>query len=204
MFAVKLWRFEWRAFPKQCIRQHLAIMQNELDVIRDITTRFSGAGLKYMLTGSVAMNYYVLPRMTRDIDVVVALEPKDTDKVVALFENDYYIDRNAVARAITNESLFNAIHNESVIKVDCIIRKSTEYRQLEFERRREVQIQDVKVWIVSKEDLILSKLFWAKDSHSEFQLRDVKNLLASGYDAEYLDRWTHDLGLDDLLKECLS
>jgi hypothetical protein len=178
-------------------------MQNELDVIRDITTRFSGAGLEYMLTGSVAMNYYVLPRMTRDIDVVVALEPKDADRIVALFENDYYIDRNAVARAIANETLFNAIHNESVIKVDCIVRKSTDYRRLEFERRREVQIQDVKVWIVSKEDLILSKLYWARDSHSEFQLRDVKNLLASGYDAEYLEGWTHNLGLDDLLKECL-
>ncbi len=178
-------------------------MQNEFDVIRDLTIRFSGAGLEYMLTGSVAMNYYVLPRMTRDIDVVVALEPKDADRIVALFENDYYIDRNAVVRAIAHETLFNAIHNESVIKVDCIIRKSTEYRQHEFARRREVQIQDVKVWIVCKEDLILSKLYWARDSHSELQLRDVKNLLASGYDAEYLERWTHDLGLDDLLRECL-
>lgn len=177
-------------------------MQNELDVIRDITTRFSGVGLEYMLTGSVAMNYYVLPRMTRDIDVVVALEPNDADRIVALLENDYYIDRVAVSRAITNETLFNAIHHESVIKVDCIIRKRTEYRRVEFERRRKVQIQDVNVWIVSKEDLILSKLYWARDSHSEFQLRDVKNLLASGYDAEYLERWTLNLGLDDLLKEC--
>jgi len=178
-------------------------MQNELDVIRDITTKFSDAGLDYMLTGSVAMNYYVLPRMTRDIDVVVALEPKDVDRIVALFESDYYIDRNAVVRAIANESLFNAIHNESVIKVDCIIRKSSDYRRLEFERRREVQIQDVKLWIVSKEDLILSKLHWARNSHSAFQLRDIKNLFASGYDAVYLERWIHDLGLDDLLKECL-
>ncbi len=203
MFAVKLGRIEWQLFLKQCISQCLTNMQNELDVIRDITTRFSGAGLEYMLTGSVAMNYYVLPRMTRDIDVVVALEPKDADRIVALLKNDYYIDRAAVARAITNESLFNAIHNESVIKVDCIVRKSTDYRRLEFERRGEVQIQDVKVWIVSKEDLILSKLYWARDSHSELQLRDVKNLLASGYDAEYLERWTHNLGLDDLLRECL-
>jgi hypothetical protein len=28
-----------------------------------------------MLTGSMAMNYYAQPRMTRDIDVVVALHP---------------------------------------------------------------------------------------------------------------------------------
>jgi len=38
---------------------------------------------------------------------------------------------------------------------------------------------------------------------SEFQLRDVKNLLVSGYDAEYLERWTRQMELNDLLQECL-
>jgi len=178
-------------------------MQNELDIVRDVAVRLTEAGIPYMLTGSVAMNYYANPRMTRDIDVVVSLQQKDIDTIIGSFESDYYVDRNAVTRAIANQSLFNLIHNESIIKVDCIIKKSTEYRRLEFERRKEVEIKDVRVWIVSKEDLILSKLYWAKDSHSEFQLRDVKNLLGSGYDAEYLNHWTTNLGLEDLLKECL-
>jgi len=78
-----------------------------------------------------------------------------------------------------------------------------EFRRLEFERRREVTIQDVSVRIVSKEDLIISRLYWARDSHSEFQLRDVKNLLVSGYDDEYLEQSTRRLGLHDLLQECL-
>src|SRR5581483_3502682 len=53
---------------------------------------------------------------------------------------------------------------------------------------------------VSKEDLIISKLFWAKESRSEIQFGDVRNLLASGYDGVYLQRWTRELGLDSLLK----
>ena len=179
-------------------------MQNELDILRDITKRLSEGGIEYMLTGSLAMNYYAHPRMTRDIDLVVALGPKDADMLVALFEDDYYVPRNAVSRAITNESLFNLIHNESIIKVDCIIRKNTEYRHLEFERRRQVDFDDIRVWIVSKEDLIISKLYWAKESHSEFQLRDVRNLLKSGCDAKYLKTWTENLGLDNLLRECLD
>jgi hypothetical protein len=32
-----------------------------------------------MLTGSMAMNYYAQPRMTRDIDIVVELTPQDRD-----------------------------------------------------------------------------------------------------------------------------
>jgi len=156
-----------------------------------------------MLTGSAAMNYYAQPRMTRDIDIVVYLSAEQVGTVVSLFSNDYYVDSVAVARAIANESLFNLIHNDAIIKVDCIIRKSSEYRRLEFERRQQVEIQDVGVWIVSKEDLIISKLYWARDSHSELQIRDVKKLLASGYDAEYLEHWTQHLGLVELLEECL-
>ena len=91
-----------------------------------------------------------------------------------------------------------------MFKVDCIIRKATEYRQVEFERREQISIRDFTTYIVSKEDLIISKLFWAKDSHSELQLGDVRNLLATGYDASYLQRWTRELGLDSLLHECLQ
>ena len=71
-------------------------------------------------------------------------------------------------------------------------------------RDETVEIGETKIWIVSKEDLIISKLSWASESHSEFQLRDVKSLLNTGYDAKYLTRWTEKLGLRDLLTECLN
>jgi len=155
-----------------------------------------------MLTGSMAMNYYAQPRMTRDIDLVVALTPADTDAIVRLFTPDYYVSREAVGNSIARESLFNLIHQESVIKVDCIIRKNTPYRRAEFERRQRITIEDFSTWIVSKEDLIVSKLWWAKDSHSELQLRDVKNLAGTGCDRDYIERWTKVLGLLSLWQEC--
>jgi hypothetical protein len=88
--------------------------------------------------------------------------------------------------------------------MDCIVRKSSQYRRGEFERRQQIAIRDFSTYIVSKEDLIISKLFWAKDSHSEIQLGDVRNLLATGYDGGYLHHWTRELGLDTLLCECLE
>lgn len=176
---------------------------NEIDVVRDISRKFEQASIAYMLTGSMAMNYYAQPRMTRDIDVVVALQPKDVETVVRVFSPEYYVAPEAVSESVAHASIFNLIHQESVIKVDCIVRKPTEYRVKEFERRRAIKILDFTTFIVSKEDLILSKLFWAKDSHSEMQLRDVKNLLATGYEAAYLERWTRELGLDTLWQECL-
>jgi hypothetical protein len=175
---------------------------NELDIVRDVSARLERGGLAYMLTGSMAMNYYAQPRMTRDIDLVVALTAQDTDKVVRLFTPDYYVSRDAVSSSIAHESLFNLIHQESVIKVDCIVRKNTPYRRAEFERRQRIAIEDFSTWIASKEDLIISKLWWAKDSHSELQLRDVKNLAATGCDTNYIARWTRELGLLNLWQEC--
>jgi hypothetical protein len=64
-------------------------MLNELDIVRDVSVRLEKAGFAYMLTGSMAMNYYAQPRMTRDIDLVVALAPQDTDTMVRLFTPDY-------------------------------------------------------------------------------------------------------------------
>jgi predicted nucleotidyltransferase len=177
-------------------------MLNEFDVLRDVAHKLTEAGIAYMLTGSLAMNYYSQPRMTRDIDLVVEVQSRDIDVIVSILEPDYYVDRDMISRAISNQRAFNIIHNEAFIKVDCIVKKRSEYRQVEFDRRQRVNFQGSEVWLVSKEDLIISKLYWARDSHSELQLRDVKNLLASGYDVEYLQRWSSELGLDELLREC--
>ncbi len=176
-------------------------VQTELDIVRDVSARLDGAGIGYMLTGSMAMNYYAQPRMTRDIDVVVELRAGDADRLVRLFSPDYYVSREAVDSSIAHQSLFNLIHHESVIKVDCIVRKQTGYRLAEFKRRQRIKIEDFETWIVSKEDLILSKLFWAKDSHSELQLQDVKNLVSSGCDRAYIAQWTNELGLSKLWQE---
>ena len=48
---------------------------------------------------------------------------------------------------------------------------------------------------------LIAKLYWAKDSHSELQLHDVKNLLSTGCDRAYIERWTRDLAVDTLWKE---
>ncbi len=124
-----------------------------------------------MLTGSMAMNYYAEPRMTRDIDLVVELEPSTGERLIETFSPDYYVSRESVADSIAREGLFNLIHQESVIKVDFIVRKSTAFRKGEFARRSRIEIEDFSTWIVSKEDLILSKLEWAKESRSEVQRR---------------------------------
>ena len=178
-------------------------MTEELEVLRIITGRLETAGIGYMVTGSIAMNYYAVPRMTRDIDVVVELAAADADRVCALFEGDFYVERDAARAAIAERGVFNLIHQAYVIKVDFIVRKESDYRRAEFARRQPTSVEGHGFFIVAPEDLIISKLDWARDTHSEVQLGDVRNLLTSvpGLEMEYLARWTERLGLGDLYRE---
>ena len=176
----------------------------ELAVLSDVTARLESAGFEYMLTGSVAMNYYSQPRMTRDIDIVVSLVGRDAGTIVKIFEGDYYVSADAVADATKQRSMFNIVHLESVVKVDIIVRKESEYRRLEFERRQRIRVGEDEFWIVSKEDLILSKLCWALDSRSELQLGDVRNLLSTNPDLDYLNKWSFVLDVDQLLQDLVN
>lgn len=181
------------------------MIQTELDVLRDVSERLESRGIAYMLTGSTAMNYYAQPRATRDIDVVVKLVFDQTDILISLFESEYYVDRHAVATAIQKRSMFNLIHNETIMKLDCIVLKDDPYRQEEFTRRKQITIGDFQTWIVSREDLILSKLYWARNSKSELQFRDVKNLLTTfECDMEYLQTRAQTLGVGSLLMQVVT
>jgi hypothetical protein len=176
----------------------------ELEVLQDAIARLEGAGIGYMLTGSVALSYYAEPRMTRDVDLVVELAGTAPASIVALFTPDYYVSEDDVARAIAARGMFNLLHLAKVVKLDFIVRKDTPYRRREFERRRRVQMPGFDAWIVSLEDLILSKLAWAKESGSELQLRDVDALLATGADEAYLRRCAEELSVAALLEDRLS
>jgi hypothetical protein len=130
----------------------------ELEVLQDAIARLEGAGIAYMLTGSVALSYYAEPRMTRDVDLVVELSDRDAKSVVALFAPDYYVSEADVGRAIAARTMFNVLHLGKVVKLDLIVRKDTAFRRREFERRSRVQMPGFEAWIVSREKRTLSTL----------------------------------------------
>src|ERR1700688_4318421 len=176
-------------------------MATELDVLGLVTDRLSASSVPFMLTGSFALAYYATPRMTRDLDIVVALNERDVEMLVAAFASDFYIDADAARTAILSETMFNLMHLESGVKVDLIVRKSAEFRQVEFARRQAVAIAGTRTWIVSCEDLILSKLVWALESNSELQRRDIHQLLAEAIDLDYIRKWAPQLGVMTLHDE---
>ena len=173
-------------------------------VLHDFVERIEKLSVNYMLTGSMAMIRYTVFRQTADIDLILELNLKDKEKFIKALEPDYYVPHQAVSRAIETNRMFNVIHQDTAFKIDCVLKKQTDFQKNAFDNREKTDYYGRAIWVISKEDLILSKLWWAKDSLSEMQLRDVKNLMRAGFDVDYGEKWARELGVTNLFKQCLQ
>ena len=179
-------------------------MTPELSALQDLCARLDGANIEYMLTGSLAASYYARPRMTRDIDIVVALQTAAAPRLAGILGEGYHADAGLIADGFRLGRPSNVVHMPTLVKIDLIPRKGGDYRLLEFQRRRKVDFAGIPLWIVCPEDLVLSKLEWARESRSELQMKDVRALLGTSLDQAYLNEWADRLGLAALLREAIG
>lgn len=171
-------------------------------IVHDFAERVEMLGIEYMLSGSTAMMLYGFYRMTADIDVVIELKYEDADRIIKTFEPDYYVPHGRVRDAIARQFMFNVIHQETAFKIDLIVKKTDEFQIIIFKNKHKKDFYGKMISVITLEDLILSKLLWAKKSLSEKQLTDVENLLQNECDDNYLNKWSEKLGLSDLLEKC--
>lgn len=152
-----------------------------------------------MLSGSFASAYYGATRSTQDIDLVIDATPAQLEMLIRqLPATHYYVDLPAALEAHRRESLFNVIDLATGWKIDLIIRKARAFSEEEFGRRRQVDLQGIPIFVASPEDVVLSKLEWARLSQSQRQIEDVAAILRSrgeSLDREYLKRWIDALQL---------
>ena len=93
--------------------------------------------------------------------------------------------------------MFNIIDHVSGFKADFVILKKEEFRLTEFDRRRQTDFFGVSIWIVSPEDLLLSKLIWIQHIQSALQMEDIKNLSSiENLDWHYVHYWIKKLKLN--------
>ncbi len=182
-------------------RQAMKTGTSMIEMLRDFVEKMNELGIEYMVTGSYAMSAYGEIRMTKDIDVVVELLSTDAAPFYNLFIDDYYVSDISIRRAIDRGSMFNLVSNQHGGKIDCIIQKNSEFARASFARRYKVRVAGIEYWNTTKEDLIVAKLQWAKDTGSEMQIRDIANLTSTRYDADYVGRWIAQLDLKEIWAE---
>ena len=172
-----------------------------LETLKDFVQRLDDLGIQYMITGSFAMHAYATGRLTYDIDAIIEISGRDVERFGSKFLPDYYVDQIMISNAIERSSMFNVLNLANGVKVDCIIRKATDFESEKFGRRSRSEIDGISFWVISKEDLILSKLEWAKDSLSEKQFLDIRSLIESGIDDPIFLKQIGRLNLSDVWAE---
>ncbi len=181
-----------------------------LAAITPIVDAFEQLGIAYHIGGSVASSAYGFIRATIDADLVADLRLEHVRSLVEQLEADYYIDADAVRDAIRRRSSFNAIHLDTMLKVDVFIPKARPFDQEELRRvRQEVLVEGTRpFYLASPEGTILNKLEWYKigGEVSDRQWNDILGVLkvqATALDMAYLRRWARALQVTDLLERAL-
>jgi predicted nucleotidyltransferase len=134
---------------------------------RNLFKGMNEAGIDYMLVGGVAVNFYGIPRMTYDLDLMIALNPENILKLLARLNDWGYKPRAPVnpndladekKRAIwirdKNMKAFSFYHEKEAIgEIDVLIVLPMPYEKFR-ERAKVFDLEGTSVPVVSVQDLI--------------------------------------------------
>jgi hypothetical protein len=178
-------------------------LENLLVKIAEILERLK---IPYAVTGGMAVTIWGRPRYTADIDVIAEILHKDIKilaKALLAVDKDVYVSEEAMVEALDTQGEFNFIHPQSGAKADFWVVKDA-FQKSKIKRAVPKIINGQKVFFVSPEDLILSKLQWFKLSPSYRHIDDIKSVIAiSGktLDKEYITNWIKKLDLTNVVEE---
>lgn len=160
--------------------------------------------LPYMVTGGVASVVYGEPRFTRDIDLVVALQPGDARRFASAWPaGDFYIPPVEVIAAESARPAhghFNLVHHDTAMRADVYLPGGDALTAWALSRVDVRQVDGDEVRLAPIEAVILSKLRYFQAGGSERHLRDIHHMLrVSGdlIDRAELDRWADRLHVSE-------
>lgn len=170
------------------------------ELVRKVIATLESQGLPYMLVGSLASAVYGQPRLTQDIDVVVALPVSEVDRLCAVFPApEFYVSVPAARQAAAGGGQFNIVHPASGNKIDVMVARQDPWGRSQLaRRRRELIFPQLPGFVAAPEDVIVGKLWYYDEGGSEKHLRDIAAILqVSGatLDRAYIEYWSRSLGL---------
>lgn len=180
--------------------------------IRDFLDACQKCGIEPIIGGSVASSIWGDPRLTNDVDVMVRILDNGPCLVSEL-QSRFAVAPDAITEAESLASWprsFQAIHEESVFKVDVFLMDDSPFARWETETAKRLDIfGGVVARVLAPEAIALEKLRWYELSNraSDRQWNDIVKLIETQGDEfgsqEFL-RWGEELGLAELAREALA
>jgi hypothetical protein len=175
---------------------------SQSELLKKVVVVLEATSTPFMLTGSYASSLQGEPRLTHDVDLVVAIAPAAVRSLLLAFPPpDYYLDETAVAEAIARKTQFNLLDVVGGDKVDFWMLTDDPFDQSRFARRYIEEFEGQRLHVSRPEDTILMKLRWAERSGgSEKQFGDalaVYELQRPSIDLPYIEHWAKELKISD-------
>jgi hypothetical protein len=177
-----------------------------LETLDWICNKLQSLHIPYMITGGSAVGFWGNIRTTMDIDMVVQIRFNQIDNFLEAIKDEAYVDIQTAKESVQSKSMFNIIPNETLFKIDIIpLDESNAYQMQNFKRKVKMEFEGKEIYVISPEDLIISKLIWSKIAGgSERQIRDCEsiwNINQDNIDTGYINKWIDVLNLKDEFKK---
>lgn len=151
------------------------------DLISLFVMPLERAGIRYMISGSVASALYGEPRATFDVDLAVHLTPAAIAKLATIFpESDFYLPPADVVTLEAGREIeghFNIIHHASGLKADVYPSRVHPYHDWAWSQRRVIDTPCGPAAFCPPEYVILRKLEFLRQGGSDKHLRDIAGIL---------------------------
>lgn len=181
------------------------------DMFTVFLERLETAGIRYVVTGSVAVIVYGDPRMTHDIDLVVEVSRKQIPAIIAAFpEEEFYCPPSEVIGvecARSTRGHFNIIHHATGFKADIYPVGSDGLLSWAIRNPRLFTLGGVEIKVAPPEYVIVKKLEYFKEGHSPKHISDIRGMLEASSDYisfEKLEELVALMGLQDVWNEVVS
>jgi hypothetical protein len=170
------------------------------DEISLFAGKLNRLGVPYMVTGATAAIVYGQPRVTNDIDVVLALDVAAVSRLADCFpETEFYIPPDSVLRVEQGRRQrghFNIIHHESGYKADVYLAGEDPLHVWALPLRRTLSWSGEPLTVAPPEYVIVRKLEYFREGGSPKHLQDIRAMLAvTEVDRAEVMRWVETRGL---------
>jgi hypothetical protein len=165
-----------------------------------VVNALEGCGIPFLLTGSFASNYYGIPRSTRDADFVLQSQRAVGLEFAQQLGENFILEPQLSFE--TNTGTFRQVLRleKKTFKVELFLLSQDPHDLARFSRRREVQLFERRVWLPSPEDVVITKLRWARGKDKD-DARDVMAVQQDQLDWAYITEWCRRHGTLPLMEE---
>lgn len=157
-----------------------------------------------MVVGSLASNFHGIPRSTQDADFVVQLEAGQLTRLEAALPPELRLESQGGFEAVTGTTRYLIAVSGSAFVCELFVLSDDPHDQDRFRRRELVRVLAQNAYVASAEDMVITKLRWARDAGRSKDRDDVRNILAvrgPELDWTYIAGWTARHGTAALLAE---